>query len=38
MPDYSLCVITKTVPARGRGHVDVARAALQGGCRFLQLR
>jgi thiamine-phosphate pyrophosphorylase len=38
LPDYSLCVITKSVPHRGRGHADVARAALEGGCRFLQLR
>jgi thiamine-phosphate pyrophosphorylase len=38
LPDYSLCVITTTVPSRGRGHAAVARAALEGGCRFLQLR
>jgi len=35
---YDLCVITRAVPRLGRGHLDVARAALEGGARFLQFR
>jgi thiamine-phosphate pyrophosphorylase len=37
-PDYTLCVVTRAVPRLGRGHVDVATAALVGGARFLQFR
>ena len=35
---YDLCVITRAVPQLGRGHLDIARAALEGGARFLQFR
>ena len=35
---YDLCVITRAVPHLGRGHLDIARAALAGGARFLQFR
>ncbi len=35
---YELCVITRDVPRLGRTHLEVARAALQGGARFLQFR
>lgn len=38
MVDYTLCVITSRVPARGRDHQDVARAALEGGAPMIQLR
>jgi len=37
-PHYDLCVITRVVPHLGREHLDVARAALEGGARFLQFR
>ncbi len=35
---FDLCVITSRSARFGRGHLDVAQAALDGGCRFLQLR
>ena len=35
---YDLCVITQEVDRLGRGHVDVARAALAGGATMIQLR
>ena len=38
VPDYTLCVVTRVVPQLGRGHLEVAAAALEGGARFLQLR
>jgi thiamine-phosphate pyrophosphorylase len=38
MPDFDLCVITARAPHLRRGHLDVARAALAGGARLLQLR
>jgi thiamine-phosphate pyrophosphorylase len=37
-PHYDLCVITRAVPHLGRDHLVVARAALEGGARFLQFR
>ncbi len=37
-PRLGLYVITMADPARGRGHLDVARAALAGGADALQLR
>jgi thiamine-phosphate diphosphorylase len=37
MPDWSLCVITRR-GAPGRDHLDIARAALRGGARLIQLR
>jgi thiamine-phosphate pyrophosphorylase len=38
MADFDLCVITRRVTRLNRGHVDVARAALNGGARLIQLR
>ncbi len=38
LTDYSLCVITEDVPELGRSHVDVARAAIQGGATVVQFR
>ena len=35
-PDYTLYVITERTP--GRSHLEVARAALQGGATVIQLR
>ncbi len=35
---YEVCVITRDVPSLGRTHLDVARAALQGGARLIQFR
>ncbi len=34
----TLCIITTRNPPRGRGHADVARAALEGGAPMIQLR
>jgi thiamine-phosphate pyrophosphorylase len=38
MKALDLCVITRQVERLGRSHVDVARAALQGGAPAIQLR
>jgi len=38
MPSYDLCVITRNVERLGRTHLDVARAALEGGATIIQLR
>ena len=38
MVDFDLCVITRRVTRLNRGHVGVARAALNGGARLIQLR
>jgi thiamine-phosphate diphosphorylase len=38
MLDFNLCVITQRVEHLNRGHLDVARAALRGGVRMIQLR
>jgi thiamine-phosphate pyrophosphorylase len=38
MADFDLCVITRRVSRLNRGHLDVARAALNGGARVIQLR
>ena len=38
MRDYGLYVITFRGPQGGRGHLEVAEAALQGGARAIQLR
>ncbi|MCJ7822785.1 MAG: thiamine phosphate synthase [Armatimonadetes bacterium] len=38
MADFDLCVITRRVTRLNRGHADVARAALTGGARLIQLR
>lgn len=35
---YDLCVITRELDTRGRGHLEIARAALRGGATMLQLR
>ena len=35
---HGLYVITSAVPDRGRTHLDVARAAVAGGARIIQLR
>jgi thiamine-phosphate diphosphorylase len=35
---FDLCVITSRSARFGRDHLDIAQAALDGGCRFLQLR
>lgn len=37
-PQFDLCVITRRVPELGRSHVEVARAALEGGATIIQLR
>lgn len=37
-PQYDLYVITRNVPQLRRSHVDVAKAAVAGGVRFLQFR
>lgn len=38
MVDFDLCVITRRVEHLNRSHLDVARAALRGGARIIQLR
>jgi thiamine-phosphate pyrophosphorylase len=38
MTNFDLCVITREVEELHRGHVEVARAALQGGATMIQLR
>ena len=38
MSAYDLCVITARCDRFGRSHLDVAKAALEGGCRLLQFR
>jgi thiamine-phosphate diphosphorylase len=38
MSAYDLCVITARSDRLGRSHLDVAKAALEGGCRLLQFR
>lgn len=38
MTDFDLCVITRRVARLNRSHADVARAALNGGARLIQLR
>jgi thiamine-phosphate pyrophosphorylase len=38
MPVYDLCVITRNVAQLGRTHLDVARAALEGGATIIQFR
>ncbi|UCC68744.1 MAG: thiamine phosphate synthase [Armatimonadota bacterium] len=38
MLDFSLCAITRRVERLSRGHLEVARAALQGGVRMIQFR
>jgi len=38
MPEFRLCVITTRCDRLGRLHLDVARAALEGDCRLIQLR
>ena len=38
MADFDLCVITRRVSRLNRGHVEVARAARNGGARAIQLR
>jgi len=38
MAVFDLCVITQAVASQGRGHADVARAALLGGARMIQFR
>ncbi len=38
MPDFDVCVITPQPERRGRSHIDIARAALDGGASFIQLR
>jgi len=38
MAQWDLCVVTARVESLGRDHIDVARAALAGGCRVVQFR
>lgn len=38
MPSYDLCVITRNVEHLNRTHLDVARAALEGGATIIQFR
>lgn len=38
MAPWDLCVVTTRVESLGRDHLDVARAALAGGCRVVQFR
>ena len=38
MSDFELCVITARSDRLQRGHLEVARAALEGGARLIQLR
>ncbi|MFB3879652.1 MAG: thiamine phosphate synthase [Armatimonadota bacterium] len=38
MPCYDLCVITKNAENLARTHLDVARAALEGGATIIQFR
>jgi len=38
MSDFDLCVITTRSDRLRRSHLDIARAALGGGCRLLQFR
>jgi thiamine-phosphate pyrophosphorylase len=38
MSQYDLCVITARSDRLRRDHLDIARAALEAGCRMLQLR
>ena len=38
MPTYDLCVITRNVAHLNRTHLDVARAALEGGATIIQFR
>jgi thiamine-phosphate pyrophosphorylase len=38
MLSYDLCVITRNVPHLNRTHLDVARAALEGGATIIQFR
>jgi thiamine-phosphate pyrophosphorylase len=38
MPGYDLCVITRNVAHLNRTHLDVARAALEGGATIVQFR
>jgi len=38
MVNFDLCVITREVQNLQRGHLEVARAALQGGATIIQLR
>jgi len=38
MPTYDLCVITRNVAHLSRTHLDVARAALEGGATIIQFR
>jgi thiamine-phosphate pyrophosphorylase len=38
MVSYDLCVVTRNVESLQRGHLEVARAALEGGATMIQLR
>jgi len=38
MVNYDLCIVTRDVESLQRGHLEVARAALQGGATIVQLR
>lgn len=38
MAQWDLCVVMARVERLGRDHIDVARAALAGGCRVVQFR
>lgn len=38
MIDYSLCIITTEIIELSRSHLDIARAAVEGGATLIQLR